>query len=177
MPGGFFVGRQQCPHIGALVPDDLCQKTVDERLDLVGTENRREVRSGRWRTFGKAVAGALRVGAVEPTGHLRAWKSAADGLDEGYAIKLRLAQARASRKFAAGAAGQLDEVNREVIAGRIVAAARRDERDPARLREAAFTNEASAGKGLARREPWRGIVGHPGPGVFIPRQIFRLYSG
>jgi len=35
----------------------------------------------------------------------------------------------------------------------------------------------STGKCLARREPWRGIVGHPGPGVFIPRQIFRIYSG
>src|SRR5215471_20503548 len=102
--GGFFVGRQQCPHIGALVPDDLRQKMVDERLDLVGTENRREVRYGRRRTVGKAVTGALGVGAVEPTGHLRARKPAADGLDEGCAIKLRLAQARASRKFAAGAA-------------------------------------------------------------------------
>jgi len=32
------------------------------------------------------------------------------------------------------------EVNREVIAGRIVAAARRGERDPARWREAWFGN-------------------------------------
>src|SRR5215470_17945954 len=92
------------PSANALMSDDFREEKVDQRLDLVGAENRREVRSGRCRTVGKSVTGALAIGPVEPSGHLGAGKPAADGLGEGRAIEPRLTQAGTGRKFAAGAA-------------------------------------------------------------------------
>ena len=88
----------------ALPPNNLRQQIIDKRLDLVGAENGREVCSVRCRAWGKSVTRALCVGAVEPSGHLRARKSATDGLDKGRTVEPRLAQARTGRKFAAGAA-------------------------------------------------------------------------
>src|SRR5215468_677329 len=67
----------------ALRPDDPRQQIIDKRLDFVRVENWRDGCSVRRR--------ARR-------------KPATDGLDEGSTVEPRLAQARTSRKFAAGAA-------------------------------------------------------------------------
>src|SRR6266446_3412080 len=90
--------RTEC----ALPPDNLRQKIICKRLDLVRAENRREGRSVRRGAGGKPVARALGVGAVEPAWHLRARKPATDGLDKGRAVEPRLAQTWTGRKFAAG---------------------------------------------------------------------------
>src|SRR5260370_25541441 len=87
-----------------LPPDDPCQQILDKRLDLVGAENGREVCPVRRRARGKPVTRPLGVGAIEPTGHLRARKPATDGLVKGRTVEPRLAQARTGRKFATGAA-------------------------------------------------------------------------
>src|SRR5262245_31399702 len=86
-----------------LPPDNLCQKIVYKRLDLVCAENWREGRSVRRRARGKPVTRALSVGAVEPAWHLRAREPATDRLDKGRAVEPRLTQAWTRRKFAAGA--------------------------------------------------------------------------
>src|SRR6266436_8132844 len=91
--------RTEC----ALPPDNLRQKIIYKRLDLVRAENRREGRSVRRRAGGEPITRALGVGAVEPAWHLRARKPATDRLDKGRTVEPRLAQAGTGRKFAAGA--------------------------------------------------------------------------
>src|SRR5216684_116936 len=75
----------------ALPSDNLRQKIIYKRLDLVRAENRREGRSVRRRARGKPVTRALGVGAIEPAWHLRARKPATDGIDKGRAVEPRLA--------------------------------------------------------------------------------------
>src|SRR5713101_980416 len=95
--------RKMLKRSALLPPDNLRQKIVHKRLDLVRAENRHEGRSVRRWAGGKPVTRALGVGAVEPAGHLRARKPATDGLDKGRTVEPRLAQAWTGRKFATDA--------------------------------------------------------------------------
>src|SRR5215475_2390583 len=78
---------------GPLPPDNFRHKKIGKRLDFVCTENRREGYAFRRRPRRKSVTRPLRIGAVEPAGHLGAGKPATNGFDKGRTIEPRLAQA------------------------------------------------------------------------------------
>ena len=102
--GGYFISLDVMEGCAKLPPDNLRQQKIDERLDLVRTENRHDGRSVRRRAGGKPVTRALGVGAVEPAWHLPTRAPATDRLREGFPGQQGGPQARTGRGFAAGTA-------------------------------------------------------------------------